>query len=98
MHPRHIPISDGDDTEIDNTADITHQPLHDLPTRETDSRPAVHGHMGHGGSGAAHGHHDKHAGHDPEVFRRKFWLSLVLTIPVVLSSEMVMDWFGYELS
>jgi len=44
----------------------------------------------------AHGH-DKHAGHDPEMFRRKFWLSLALTVPVVLTSEMVMDWFGYSL-
>ena len=42
--------------------------------------------------------HDKHAGHDPEAFRRRFWLSLVLTIPVIASSEMVMGWFGYELS
>jgi P-type Cu2+ transporter len=41
--------------------------------------------------------HDKHAGHDPEMFRRKFWLSLILTVPVVLTSEMVMDWFGYTL-
>ncbi|GAA2631864.1 hypothetical protein [Paractinoplanes durhamensis] len=31
------------------------------------------------------------------MFRRKFWLSLVLTVPVVLTSEMVMDWFGYHL-
>ncbi|MFC0529414.1 copper-translocating P-type ATPase [Phytohabitans kaempferiae] len=46
----------------------------------------------HGGHG-----HDKHAGHDPEMFRRKFWLSLALTVPVVLTSEMVMDWFGYTL-
>ncbi|MGN9911359.1 HAD-IC family P-type ATPase [Phytohabitans sp. LJ34] len=41
--------------------------------------------------------HDKHAGHDPAMFRRKFWLSLALTVPVVLTSEMVMDWFGYRL-
>ena len=32
------------------------------------------------------------------MFRRRFWLSLVLTIPLVVTSEMVMDWFGYELS
>jgi Cu2+-exporting ATPase len=43
----------------------------------------------------AHGGHDKHAGHDPEMFRRRFWLSLALTIPLVVTSEMVMDWFGY---
>ncbi|HEX2774631.1 MAG TPA: heavy metal translocating P-type ATPase [Micromonosporaceae bacterium] len=41
--------------------------------------------------------HDKHAGHDPEIFRRKFWLSLALTVPIVLTSDMVMDWFGYSL-
>jgi P-type Cu2+ transporter len=45
-----------------------------------------------------HARHDKHAGHDPEAFRRKFWLTLLLTIPVVVTSEMVMDWFGYELA
>ncbi|MFB9186239.1 heavy metal translocating P-type ATPase [Dactylosporangium sucinum] len=31
------------------------------------------------------------------MFRRKFWLSLILTVPVVLTSEMVMDWFGYRI-
>ncbi|HSL57685.1 MAG TPA: heavy metal translocating P-type ATPase [Acidimicrobiales bacterium] len=41
-----------------------------------------------------HGH-DKHAGHDPEEFRRRFWWSLVLTVPVVVWSEMVQDWLGY---
>ncbi|QLQ39091.1 heavy metal translocating P-type ATPase [Micromonospora robiginosa] len=53
------------------------------------------GHAEHGGSG--HGAHDKHAGHDPEAFRRKFWLTLVLTVPIVATSHMVMDWFGYRL-
>jgi len=46
----------------------------------------------------AHGGHDKHAGHDPEMFRRRFWVSLVLTVPLVVTSHMVMEWFGYELS
>jgi len=55
---------------------------------------SAHGsHGGHGG----HGGHDKHAGHDPEMFRRRFWLSLLATIPLVVTSEMVMDWFGYSL-
>ena len=52
-----------------------------------------HAHAGH----HDHGGHDKHAGHDPEMFRRRFWLSLVLTMPLVVTSEMVMDWFGYSL-
>ena len=62
-----------------------------------DDSQAGHGqHAGHGGHGA-HGGHDKHAGHDPEMFRRKFWLSLALTVPIVVTSHMVMDWFGYRL-
>jgi Cu2+-exporting ATPase len=31
------------------------------------------------------------------MFRRKFWLSLALTVPIVAASHMVMDWFGYSL-
>ncbi|AEB42505.1 heavy metal translocating P-type ATPase [Micromonospora maris] len=65
------------------------------------TRDSEHGgHAGqHGGHDkhAGHGGHDKHAGHDPEAFRRKFWLSLALTVPIVVTSHMVMDWFGYEL-
>ena len=31
------------------------------------------------------------------MFRRRFWVSLALTIPLVVTSDMVMDWFGYSL-
>ena len=44
-----------------------------------------------------HRMHDKHAGHDPEMFRRKFWLSLALTIPIVATSRLVTHWLGYSL-
>ena len=67
---------------------------------ESDHHSADHaGHHAHDDGTAHGGHegHDKHAGHDPEMFRRKFWLSLVLTVPVVITSHMVMDWFGYTL-
>jgi Cu2+-exporting ATPase len=58
---------------------------------------APHGeHDGHAADGG-HGGHGGHAGHDPEIFRRKFWLSLALTIPLVVTSEMIMDWFGYTI-
>jgi P-type Cu2+ transporter len=39
--------------------------------------------------------HDKHAGHDPEAFRRQFWIVLLLTIPVVIWSHEVQMWLGY---
>ncbi|WP_241387709.1 heavy metal translocating P-type ATPase [Rhodococcus sp. CH91] len=46
-----------------------------------------------------HTAHDPHAGHGAhgEMFRRRFWVSLVLSIPVVAFSHMVADLFGYHL-
>jgi Cu2+-exporting ATPase len=43
-------------------------------------------------AGSSHGHGDHVA-----MFRRRFWWSLLLTVPVVVTSGMVMDWFGYSL-
>jgi Cu2+-exporting ATPase len=42
-----------------------------------------------------HSAHNKHAGHDPEAFRRQFWVVLALTIPVLIWSEEVQMWLGY---
>ena len=49
----------------------------------------------HAGAGDAHAGHDRHAGHDPEVFRRQFWIVLLLTIPVVVWSHSVQEILGY---
>ena len=48
----------------------------------------------HGGHSAGH---DRHAGHSVAMFRDKFWLTLALTIPVVVLSTDIQDWFGYSL-
>jgi len=62
----------------------------------TDPRDVDHQTMPAGGQGApAHGEHDKHAGHSVAMFRDRFWLSLVLSVPVVLYSEMVQEWLGF---
>ena len=63
-----------------------------MVTGEAETGHGAHeGHAGHGGG------HGKHAGHHVEMFRRRFWWSLLLTVPVVVTSHMVMDWFGYSL-
>jgi P-type Cu2+ transporter len=49
----------------------------------------THNHSGDGG-------HDKHAGHSPAMFREKFWLSLILTLPVVFWSEHIQMLLGYQ--
>jgi P-type Cu2+ transporter len=54
---------------------------------------AEHAAMGHG----AHAAHDKHAGHSVEMFRSRFWISLLLSIPVVLYSPMVQEWLSFSM-
>ncbi|MCI4669900.1 MAG: copper-translocating P-type ATPase [Bacteroidia bacterium] len=43
------------------------------------------------------GHHDHHA-HMIEDFKKRFWVSLVLTIPVLLLSPMIQNWLGLSWS
>jgi Cu2+-exporting ATPase len=55
----------------------------------------------------AHDHHDSHRGHDKrrgqdrhaghsvEMFRDRFWVSLILTIPTLIWSHEVQNWLGY---
>jgi Cu2+-exporting ATPase len=44
-----------------------------------------------------HSDHDKHAGHSPDMFKKKFWLSLLLTIPAVLYSQTMMELLHYTM-
>jgi Cu2+-exporting ATPase len=46
-----------------------------------------HQQQGHGG----HAHH-------MEEFKRKFWISLILTIPILLLSETIQTWFNFRLT
>src|SRR5687768_15257206 len=50
---------------------------------------------GHGAHGA-HGHGSGHGDH-AAIFRQRFWWSLALTLPLVVLSPMVQEWFGYHL-
>ncbi len=57
-------------------------------------------HAEHGGRDAHAAHddhaaHDKHAGHSVAMFRDRFWLSLALTIPTLIWSELFQEWFRY---
>ena len=40
--------------------------------------------------------HGKHEGHSLGVFIRKFWISLILTIPIILYSDIVENLFRFE--
>ena len=76
-----------------------HQRPHDHGGTESGETVATRRHTdkGHGPDphGEHGGGHDKHAGHSVAMFRDRFWLSLLLALPIVLFSEMIQDWFGY---
>src|SRR6267142_2047239 len=45
--------------------------------------------------GPEHGGHDAHAGHSVAMFRDKFWISLLLTLPTLIWGHMLQRAFGY---
>lgn len=47
-------------------------------------------HQGHSGHGVDHSGHEM-------MFRNRFWVSLILTIPVLLFSPMIQEWFGFSM-
>ncbi|WP_280504228.1 heavy metal translocating P-type ATPase [Nocardia farcinica] len=78
------------------------------PPPDPQDRHAGHGeHLAHVGHDTPAGHaghaqgggHDRHAGHGAhgEMFRRRFWISLLLAVPVVGFSHMVAELLGYHL-
>ncbi|XAN09389.1 heavy metal translocating P-type ATPase [Ammonicoccus fulvus] len=58
--------------------------------------PHEHAHSGLDEEHAVHTH-GEHAGHSTAMFKNKFWLSLVLSVPVVVFSPMVGHLLGYQL-
>ena len=55
-----------------------------------------HSQHGEDGGHGAHGQHGDHSDH-AAMFRRRFWWSLLLTVPIVVTAHMIQDWFGYHL-
>jgi P-type Cu2+ transporter len=77
----------------DDRQPAEHHGHHD-PEPGTHDHAAPAGHAAHAGR-AAQGH-EHHAGHSVAMFRDKFWLSLALTIPVIVWSRDPQAWLGYQ--
>jgi Cu2+-exporting ATPase len=58
------------------------------PAGPVSPSPAAHG--------GAHAGHDKHAGHSVAMFRDKFWISLLLTVPTLIWGHMLPRVLGYS--
>jgi P-type Cu2+ transporter len=109
-HHHHTEDKPTDEKAMDHSVhgrDVDHQPedhvAEEMPDMEHHSEGYA-GHDDHPGSGAhamhdmnGHGDHGvDHSGHE-EMFRKRFWVSLVLSIPVLLYSPMLQMWFGFSM-
>ncbi len=90
-HGSHGSDATGDETQA--------APAH--RSHETNDHEGHRGHGGHDAGADAEGHsgHGQHGGHGDHVamFRRRFWWSLLLSVPIVITAHMIQDWFGYHL-
>ena len=74
-------------------SDHHHVPNGHRTHHEQREHPEPHGR---GGPEATdHSGHDKHAGHSVAMFRDKFWISLLLTLPTLVWGHMLQRAFGY---
>ena len=84
QHEQHPPAPSGGHQE------------HEQPPQRNQPDP----HRNHNGHGQQHSQqhagHDKHAGHNPEIFKRRFFICLVLTLPVLYFEPMFQMWFNYQ--
>jgi Cu2+-exporting ATPase len=58
---------------------------------EASSRAAHHSHANSG----EHGAHSAHTGHAPDQFKRPFWVSLALSLPVLYYAHLFQEVLGY---
>jgi P-type Cu2+ transporter len=64
---------------------------------------ALQAHTGHGDASTAHttqprqnGGHADHTAHSEAMFKRPFWMALILTIPVLIYADLLQQLFGYQ--
>jgi Cu2+-exporting ATPase len=70
--------------------------MHTVPTHH--QAPPTHHEIKPAGSvkQTAHPTHVDHTGHE-QMFQRRFWVCALLSIPVLLYSEMIQRWFGFSM-
>lgn len=89
-----------EDKHADHTQQEAHPSHHDrergehsvTPSHDNHSPPTAHEDHANGD----HQHHADHTGHEA-MFRRKFWVSLALSIPVLLYSPTIQGWLRFQM-
>ncbi len=79
----------------DTAEEHAHGKMQPDPMDQVDGAAA---HAGHDAHREHEGHraHTDHTGHE-DIFRRRFWVSLLITIPILLFSPTIQQWLGFSL-
>ncbi len=88
MHAEH----DGHAMDTDHSAHDMHGE-HSLNHTATSAEDT---HVEHKSSHVDHAAHVDHTGHEA-MFRQRFWVCLLLSIPVLLYSPMIQEWLGFSM-
>lgn len=84
---------------MENHEHHNHEEMDDskMKHKKEDHSKMNHGKGDHSGHNPGHGQmgHDHHKMMIAD-FRKRFWVTLVLTIPILFFSPMIQDFFGYE--
>ena len=76
--------------------DKNHHSKSDMPGKGDKKHSGHSGHGHHEGHGGGHASHNDHHRMMIADFRKRFWVSLVLTLPILLLSPMIQDWLGLD--
>ena len=88
-HSQHEAPHDDHSSHMDHTSHMGHEGNDEHQGHESHENQDSHaGHEGHEG-------HVDHSGHE-DMFRRRFWVSLLLSIPVLIFSPAVQSFLGYS--
>ncbi len=93
-HPHHSPSHEAhahDTMGAEPVVQVAHHTEHTAHTGHV--MPTNH--TGHSDP-TTHAGHTAHTGHET-MFRNRFWVSLLLTLPVVLFSPMIQEWLGFTM-
>ncbi|HET9906803.1 MAG TPA: heavy metal translocating P-type ATPase, partial [Anaerolineales bacterium] len=96
-HHDHSAMEHDQHIVAENKAPSEHSNHIEKKSSSHDMHAAPMDHAAHGmGKEDEHAGHVDHSGHE-DTFRRRFWISLLLSIPVLLYTPMLQMWFGFRL-
>lgn len=93
-HKDHNPADDAHAADHDHDMHHDHQ-MHD-ESAKTMAYSDHAGHNQHQGGHDDHAGHTDHSGHE-QMFRQRFWVSLLISIPVLLYSPSIQNWLGFSM-